>query len=123
MSEQALVKMIDEYMGNAQAVIDPDEKIKGVKFDGGKPQYGLLPPVALLEMVKNLTFGASKYAPENWRNVPEARRRYFDAAQRHMWQWKMGEQIDPENGLHHLAAAAINMMFITELELLERIDK
>ena len=43
----------------------------GRKFDGGKPQYGLLPPLALEETVKVLTFGAQKYEPDNWKHVPE----------------------------------------------------
>ncbi len=37
----------------------------GRKFDGGKLEYGLLPPFALEETVKVLTFGAQKYEPEN----------------------------------------------------------
>lgn len=96
------------------ANISPD---KGVKYDSEKPRYDLLPPKALLEAVKNLTFGATKYAPENWKKVPEGRRRYFAAAQRHQWQWKSGETLDPENNLHHLAAAIVNLMFILEKEL------
>jgi hypothetical protein len=95
----------------------------GRKFDKDKPQYSLLPDKALLEMVKNLTFGASKYAPNNWRKLANPKQRYFDAAQRHMWQWFSGEQKDPENNLHHLAAAAVNMMFILDLEMLELEEK
>lgn len=94
-------------------------KEKGVKYDSNKPEYGLLPPIALLEMAKNLTVGAQKYSRENWRKVPDGKRRYFDAAQRHLWAWKMQEVFDPENGLHHLAAAAVNIMFALELDLLE----
>ena len=51
----------------------------GRKFDGGKLQYGLVPPLALKEMVKVLTFGAEKYEPDNWKYVPDSKRRYFDA--------------------------------------------
>lgn len=96
---------------------------KGVKYDSNKPEYSLLPPVALLEMVKNLTFGAQKYQRENWRRVPDAKRRYLNAAQRHIWLWQMGETDDPENNLHHLAAAAVNLMFILELDLLDIRDE
>lgn len=102
-----------------EIALDKPVLTQGVKYDSNKPEYSLLPPVALLEMVKNLTFGAQKYTRENWRKVPDAKRRYFDAAQRHMWQWKMQETNDPENNLHHLAAAAVNLMFILELDLLE----
>ena len=96
---------------------------QGVKYDDNKPEYSLLPPVALLEMTKNLTFGAKKYCRENWRRVPDAKRRYFDAAFRHMQLWHMGETDDPENNLHHLAAAAVNLMFILELDLLDIRDE
>ena len=34
---------------------------EGRKYDGGKLEYGLLPPLALEETVKVLTFGAQKY--------------------------------------------------------------
>jgi hypothetical protein len=92
----------------------------GRKFDGGKSQYGLLPPVALEETVKVLTYGAEKYEPDNWRRVPGAIDRYFDALQRHVWAWKRGEEIDPETGLHHMAHAICCAMFICELEILNR---
>ncbi len=54
----------------------------GRKFDGGKLQYGLLPPLALKATVEILTFGAEKYEPDNWKHVPDSKRRYFDAMQR-----------------------------------------
>jgi hypothetical protein len=86
----------------------------GRKFDGGKPQYGLLPPLALRATVDVLTFGAEKYEPDNWKNVPDSKRRYFDAMQRHLWSYKEGEQIDPESGMHHLAHAMCCLMFLYE---------
>ena len=43
-----------------------DDTIGGRKFDGGKLEYGLVPPLALKEMVKVLTFGAQKYERDNW---------------------------------------------------------
>ena len=90
----------------------------GRKFDGGKPQYGLIPPVAMLEMVKVLTEGAKKYEPNNWKHVPDAKRRYFDAIERHIWLWKMGEQNDPETGLNHLAHAMCGISFLLEHDLI-----
>ena len=86
----------------------------GRKFDGGKLQYGLLPPLALAETVKVLTFGAEKYEPDNWKLVPDSKRRYFDALQRHLWAFKSGEQLDPESGIHHLAHAMCCLMFLYE---------
>ena len=87
---------------------------KGRKFDGGKLEYGLVPPHALREVVKVLTFGAQKYERDNWQKVPDSKRRYFDALQRHVWAWKEGEQNDPESGIHHLAHAMCCLMFLFE---------
>lgn len=103
-----------------------DEKYnptEGRKYDGGKPEYGLLPPYILEETVKVLTFGAQKYERENWRYVDDGKRRYFDALQRHVWAWKRGEQIDPESGLSHLAHAACCILFLGELDMTEIIDE
>ena len=95
-----------------------EEKTKGRKFDGGKLEYGLLPPYALEETVKVLTFGAQKYERDNWQKVPDSKRRYFDALQRHVWAWKSGEQFDPESGIHHLAHAMCCLMFLYEHDIM-----
>ena len=89
----------------------------GRKFDGGKLEYGLVPPLALKEMVKVLTFGAQKYERDNWQRVPDSKRRYFDAMQRHLWAWKEGEVFDPESGIHHLAHAACCVFFLLERDM------
>jgi Domain of unknown function (DUF5664) len=90
---------------------------EGRKFDSGKPEYGLIPPHTLHEMVRVLTVGAQKYSRDNWRHVPEGSRRYFDAMERHIWAWKRGEVNDPEDNLHHLAHAACCLFFLCELDL------
>lgn len=95
----------------------------GRKFDGGKLQYGLIPPLALEETVKVLTFGAQKYEPDNWKIVPDSKRRYFDALQRHLWAWKQGEQNDPETGLSHLAHAMCCLMFLYEHDVKYSVEK
>ena len=95
----------------------------GRKFDGGKLQYGLLPPLALEETVKVLTFGAQKYEPDNWKVVPDSKRRYFDALQRHLWAWKAGEQNDQETGLSHLAHAMCCLMFLYEHDIKYSVEK
>jgi hypothetical protein len=95
----------------------------GRKFDGGKLRYGLTPPLAFAEMVKVLTFGAEKYEPDNWKHVPESKIRYFDALERHIWAWKMGEQIDPESDIHHLAHAMCCLAFLYEHDVKYSKDK
>ena len=95
----------------------------GRKFDGNKPQYGLLPPLALRATVDVLTFGAEKYEPDNWKFVPDSKRRYFDALQRHLWAYKDGEKIDPESNMHHLAHAMCCLMFLYEHDVKYSNDK
>lgn len=89
----------------------------GVKHDQGKLQYRLMPVVVLREIVKVLTFGAQKYAPDNWRKVENRRERYTDALFRHIEAWRAGERQDPESGCHHLAHAACCLVFLMTEEL------
>jgi len=89
---------------------------KGIKYDEGKLRYDLMPPHAFQEVVKVLTHGAKKYDDENWRLVPEYRRRYYAAMMRHVEPWRMGKDID-ESGCHHIACAIASLLFILEREL------
>jgi hypothetical protein len=90
---------------------------KGVKHDEDKPKFSLMKPDALMEMVAVLTYGAKKYSPDNWKLLGNARQRYFDAANRHLWQWYGGEERDPESGLHHLAHAMSSLMFLIQMDI------
>lgn len=84
----------------------------GEKYDAGKPDWSLLPLGAVEEVVKVLGFGASKYAPDNWQQVPNAQRRYFAALCRHLVAHQSGERDDPETGLSHMAHVATNALFL-----------
>lgn len=98
-------------------------KTIGMKYDGDKPRYDLEQVKATEEVIKVLTFGAAKYAANNWRLVDNANNRYMSAARRHMVSFKLGETHDPESGLHHLAHAICCLNFVLELELdLQSID-
>lgn len=88
---------------------------KGMKFDDGKLQYGLIPPEIKLWLAEILTFGAKKYAPDNWKKIDV--KRYYDAFERHMVAFQLGEENDPESKMHHLKHALTNMMFICYLEI------
>ena len=91
------------------------KNIDGMKFDDNKLQFGLLPPEIKLYFAEVLTFGAQKYAPDNWKKVDV--KRYYDAFERHMNAFQLGEKLDSDSGLHHLKHALTNMMFICYLEL------
>lgn len=99
------------------------ESEKGVKYDGEKPQMYLLPPLATLEVGKVLTYGATKYSPDNWRRVPELQERYSSAALRHLLASMSGEDNDEETDLDHLAHAICCLMFKLEDKILNGKDK
>ena len=94
----------------------------GVKYDGNKLLWGLLPLEAVQEIVRVLTFGAKKYAKDNWKYVVDARERYYDAMQRHIIAWKLGERADKETGIHPLAHAGCCLLFILWLDLTQKRD-
>ena len=87
----------------------------GIKHDLGKPAFNLIPPRAELAMASVLTFGAAKYAPDNWKLVDNAETRYIAAAMRHINAYRAGEIWDRESGLQHLAHALTCLAFLIEL--------
>ena len=89
--------------------------VVGNKADSGKPMMGEIPPCAMLDVAKVLTFGAGKYGRGNWRAVDNARVRYLDAAIRHINAYQRGELTDDESGESHLAHAVCSLLFIMEL--------
>ena len=84
----------------------------GVKHDDAKPRWSLLPWAQVERVVDVLTFGARKYEVDNWKRVPNARVRYFNAAMRHLLAWHRGERNDSESGLPHIAHAVCCLLFL-----------
>lgn len=84
----------------------------GVKFDGEKSRWDLLPLGPMRSVVDVLGFGVRKYAVDNWQHVKDPQRRYFAATVRHLVDWKLGEKLDPESGLPHLAHAVCCVLFL-----------
>lgn len=108
---------------DVEVAVAKDAGPGGMKFDGGKPRMALLfdgCPNALAAVGEVLTFGAQKYAAHSWQTVPEGQERYKSALIRHLLAVGNGEELDSESGLHHLAHAACNALFILELELRKR---
>lgn len=89
----------------------------GLKYDGGKTRWSLLPFQAIEEQAKVMGFGAEKYAAHSWKHVPNGVERYTDAAFRHLVSYTQGEHTDPESNYHHLAHALCCISFVLELEL------
>lgn len=87
---------------------------KGIKFDSDKPDYSLLPFGPLDDIVATMTYGAAKYDRDNWKYVEG--HRYQAAALRHISAYMQGDIHDDETGIHHLAHACANLIFIMEQE-------
>lgn len=87
----------------------------GTKFDQGKLRWDLIPP-EFEEVVKVITYGATKYEDRNWeRGINYGR--LIAATLRHLYAWIRGETNDPETGLHHLAHAGCDLMFLLTYEM------
>lgn len=95
----------------------PTVKSVGVKYDGDKLEYSLVPKGVINKVVKVLGFGAKKYAKDNWRYVDNAKERYYNAGMRHLNQWWEGEKNDPETGENHLAHAMCCLIFLLAFDL------
>lgn len=94
----------------------------GAKLDHGKIRAGLVIGAfsgALAEVAAVGTFGAEKYSPNGWLEVPDAFERYEDAKLRHFLKRHSGEEFDPDSGLLHLAHEAWNALATLELYIQE----
>jgi hypothetical protein len=95
-----------------------DEFYRGdeLKHDYDKPMWDLLPLEQIQKIVEVLTFGAKKYSKNKWKEVPDAKERYFAALMRHLTSWRFNEDKDQESGLSHLAHAGCCLIFLMWLE-------
>ena len=89
---------------------------QGIKYDDGKARWELIPFRAMRDVVDVLTYGSRKYADDNWKIVPYARKRYISAAFRHLTDWAGGEKKDSETGKSHLAHAICCLLFLLWFE-------
>ena len=87
----------------------------GRKNDKGKLRYDLIPWRPMIELARAYTAGVEKYDDRNWEKGM-AWSRYVGAGFRHFWKWIAGETRDPENDVHHLAAACFCLFALMEYE-------
>lgn len=83
------------------------------RFDVGKLRLGLIPTSFIEETAKVFTFGAQKYDDNNWRKGMKWSR-CIDSLERHLMEFKKGNDNDEESGLLHLGHAAANIAFLIE---------
>jgi len=92
------------------------EKSEGTKYDDGKTMFNLIDEEWENEVAQTLTYGAKKYSPGNWKEVPDAKERYYAAFRRHMNAYRCGQLLDEDSGKSHLAHASCCLMFLHALE-------
>jgi len=83
-----------------------------VKFDQGKPCFSDIPQLSLMSVAQVFNYGANKYSKFNYSGGTEWLR-YYDAAQRHMHSWMIGEDID-ESTHNHIDHAIASLMMLRE---------
>lgn len=84
---------------------------EGIKHDQGKIRLDLIPVEAKEALGRVVTYGASKYADNNWRKGI-AYSRLIAAMYRHLAMFEKGVDIDEESGLRHVDHALTNLAFL-----------
>lgn len=89
------------------------------KFDEGKLQWNLMPESALEQVILVLMDGAKKYGEFNWlENADQVDIvRYSNALERHLKQFKRGQNLDKESGRYEMAHIACNALFILTMQI------
>lgn len=98
----------------------------GAKLDAGKLRAGLVLggfARALREVSAVGTYGANKYTPNGWMQVPNGVERYTDAMHRHLLAEASGEARDPDTEILHAAHAAWNALARLDLMIRKSEEK
>lgn len=82
----------------------------GMKFDGDKLDWSLIPWKQMEEVARVMMFGVKKYERDNWKKLDY--HRLESALLRHVLAYLGTEQYDPETKLSHLAHAICNCLFL-----------
>ena len=82
------------------------------RYNDGKPDFSLVPMIALEECAKVFDYGRKKYSEWNWLKGQDWSHPYA-SLMRHLSAWQQGEDIDPESGLPHLGHAMCNMVMLS----------
>lgn len=100
---------------------------RALRFNYGKIRYDLIPPYALEQVAKIFTYGATKYAPYNWRKgMPWSE--CEASLKRHLQAYAAGDDYDYDkncegcisgscknhSGIYHMAGVAVNAIFLLD---------
>jgi hypothetical protein len=100
-------------------LLDKDKELalKELSKDGHeKPDFSLIPQLAISEVARVMMYGAKKYDAYNF-SKGEYNTVYCAAALRHINKYLLNQDIDDESGLYHLAHAVSNLMMLLDNDL------
>jgi len=103
---------VDSFLQREQEYNSLMERLTGTKHDQDKPMLNLLDAQALEGLAAVLTFGAKKYAADNWRGGI-SNSRLVASLLRHLFAIMRGEYTDPESNLPHIDHVGCNWMFLS----------
>lgn len=87
--------------------------MEGIRHNQGKLRFDLVPSIFNQQVAEVFTFGAQKYAPDNWKYFTDEQQKEIIASLlRHINAYHAGVVFDEESGLPHLAHAAANIAMI-----------
>lgn len=82
---------------------------KALHYSTGKPGVDQIPPEILFELGQVFSYGERKYARDNWKKGNNWHE-FAGSAMRHLYNFLLGQNFDPESGLPELAMAMWNLM-------------
>jgi Domain of unknown function (DUF5664) len=105
-SESARPRLARAFTTLQQAP-EPTPEPKPAKID-----HTYLPLDALEEVSRSLMYGAEKGDAWRWAREPIGWTERLAKAQRHLFEFQKGNDIDPTSGRQHLACAITQLMFL-----------
>jgi hypothetical protein len=92
------------------------------RYNDGKLEWSLLDYESLTPLVEVMMYGCHKYTRDNWKKgFPKEK--LIDSLLRHALALADGEEIDPENNIHHIGGIMFNAMAYYHQEVLKKTIK
>jgi len=107
-SKESKENILKAFKNTGSSVI----KNETIKHDEGKTCLSDVPQLSLMSVAKVFNYGAKKYSKFNY-SSGTSWLRYYDACQRHLNSWIIGEDID-ESFCHHIDHAIASLMMLRE---------
>lgn len=82
-----------------------------------KLTFSAMPWEVISELALGLSEGARKYGRYNYQHIGVRSSIYFDATMRHLTAWFLGEDIDPDSGIHHITKAMTSLAVLRSAQM------